>query len=241
MQKNTSSSSHRLLLLIAGVIVVALYQFIPYGRYLLYPVMILSTWVHEMGHGIAAIVSGGIFKNLHLFSDGSGVAYTIVLSKWQVSLVAAGGLLAPPIVGAFLLIFARFVPRMTLWVFVGVIALGSVIWLDKASSSSFLILLTWLVLVGLAVVGTRSLQRFAVQFVAVVLATDTVTRGVSYLFSTNAQVDGSSHPSDIIHVAQALPGPYQLWAAVLASMSLLILLAGLWFSLRSPKRFAKIS
>ncbi|KAI2503040.1 Peptidase M50B-like [Fragilaria crotonensis] len=45
------------------------------GRYILYPFKLLSTWVHEMSHGTAAILVGGKIKELKIFHDGSGSCY----------------------------------------------------------------------------------------------------------------------------------------------------------------------
>ena len=60
-------------LIIAGVLVIFLPQ-LPLGNYLLYPFTILTTWFHEMGHGLAALALGWEFERLVLLSDGSGYA-----------------------------------------------------------------------------------------------------------------------------------------------------------------------
>ena len=44
------------LVLLATVILTALLYVVPYGRYVAYPLMLLSTLVHEMGHGVAALL-----------------------------------------------------------------------------------------------------------------------------------------------------------------------------------------
>ena len=50
----------------------------PFGALLLYPFTILTTWFHEMGHGIAAILMGERFDHLLIFPDGSGLAMSEV-------------------------------------------------------------------------------------------------------------------------------------------------------------------
>jgi len=42
----------------------------------LYPFRLLVTFVHESGHGLAAILTGGHFQNFQVFDNGSGVART---------------------------------------------------------------------------------------------------------------------------------------------------------------------
>ena len=47
---------------------------IPLGGFVAYPLMLFSTLVHELGHGLTALLMGGSFKQMVIFSDGSGVA-----------------------------------------------------------------------------------------------------------------------------------------------------------------------
>ena len=44
-----------------------------------YPFLLLGTWFHEMGHGITALILGGKFEYLEIYSNGGGVAYTSYL------------------------------------------------------------------------------------------------------------------------------------------------------------------
>lgn len=60
-----------------------------YLTYVLYPFMIFSTWVHESCHGIAAILTGGGVKELYVYKDGSGLAYTYTSGEnWKRAFVA---------------------------------------------------------------------------------------------------------------------------------------------------------
>ena len=56
-----------------------------------------------MGHGLTALILGGHFTELKIFSNASGLAYSYAGDGVPSGLVAAGGLLAPPIVGALLI------------------------------------------------------------------------------------------------------------------------------------------
>ena len=55
-------------LILAGFIVLAL-PALPFGNYLVYPFTILTTWFHEMGHGLTALCrkSGG-HRRLAIFA-----------------------------------------------------------------------------------------------------------------------------------------------------------------------------
>ena len=47
---------------------------IPFGSTISYPLLMLSTLVHEMGHGLTALAVGGRFDSFQMWSNGSGVA-----------------------------------------------------------------------------------------------------------------------------------------------------------------------
>ena len=86
----------RVALIGAAIATVVLY-FIPFGNYVLYPLMLFSTFVHEMGHGLTAMVLGGDFLYFKMWADGSGVAaYAGHFSGFGKALTAAGGPIGPP-------------------------------------------------------------------------------------------------------------------------------------------------
>ena len=53
-----------------------------------YPFRLLMTFVHEFGHGIAAILTGGHFESFVIHSDGSGLAYSA--GGWRFIIIPAG-------------------------------------------------------------------------------------------------------------------------------------------------------
>jgi hypothetical protein len=80
------------------------------GSLLLYPFTILATWFHEMGHGIAAMLSGRGFERLLIFGDGSGVALSLRPADGYGltdALIAASGPLGPAVAGAVLIVCSR--------------------------------------------------------------------------------------------------------------------------------------
>ncbi len=53
-----------------------------------YPFRLLVTLVHELGHGLSALATGGRFLRFVVSPDGSGVAYTA--GGWRFVVIAAG-------------------------------------------------------------------------------------------------------------------------------------------------------
>ena len=58
----------------------------------------ISILVHEMGHGIAAILAGGYFQKFIMHPDGSGIAYSGGVGTIGRAFVALGGLIGPAVV-----------------------------------------------------------------------------------------------------------------------------------------------
>ena len=60
----TESQSNRvaLFLLLSVIATLLLYFVVPFGRLIAYPLVLLSTLAHELGHGIAAVLVGGDFE-----------------------------------------------------------------------------------------------------------------------------------------------------------------------------------
>lgn len=69
-----------------------------------YPFRLLLTMVHELGHGLAALVTGGEFIRFVIFPNGAGLAYTA--GGWRFVVIPAG-YLGVAIFGAALILLGR--------------------------------------------------------------------------------------------------------------------------------------
>ncbi|MXO61603.1 M50 family metallopeptidase [Qipengyuania oceanensis] len=205
----------------------------PIGAKLLYPFTILSTWFHEMGHGLMAMLVGGRFESLAIYADGSGAALSSYApGRLTDALIAAGGPFGPALAGAALILASRH-PRSTriaLAVLAGAILLSTLIWVRSLTG--------WLVLPPIALVlgliaarGSNEVRELTAQFVGVQAAISTY-RQTGYLFSQGGVVGGLPQRSDTQAMADALLLPYWFWGgAITVAIALL-----LWWSLRRALR-----
>lgn len=231
-------------LLLAGLVVVFLPS-LPFGAYLVYPFVILTTWFHEMGHGLAALAAGQDFQQLMIFANGSGVAQSAVAADagaWVRVAIAAGGPLGPSVVGALLILASarQRLWRPTLWLMAGAI-LASVL-LYVRSPTGLLVLP--LVAAGLCLVAWRgqpALARFSLQFVGL-LAAMSCLRDFDYLFTSATVVGGQQIISDTGQIAALTGLPHWLWASVILALSALMIGGSLKAALaeRRPKRPANV-
>jgi hypothetical protein len=201
------------------------------GGLLLYPFTILATWFHEMGHGIAAMLTGRGFERLLIFADGSGVALSLGPGdgyRLTDALIAASGPLGPAIAGALLIVSSRS-PAATRYALaaLGVALVASTaIWVRSPTG--------WLVLpalgiaiAALALRGSVPWRRFAIQLLGVQAAIS-AWQQFDYLFSPGGTVGGQLHRSDTGAIADVLLLPYWFWGAAISAA----ILALLWWSFR---------
>ena len=195
------------------------------GSLVLYPFTILATWFHEMGHGIAAIVTGASFERLLIFPDGSGLAQSILpasASGLTKALIAASGPLGPAIAVSLLIIASRTdkATRMALTAVGLALIISTVIWVQT--------LIGWLILPALGVAilalawrGTADQRQFGIQLLGV-QACISVWEQFSYLFSAGGSIGGELHRSDTSAIADALLLPYWFWGAAISAVIVLM-------------------
>jgi hypothetical protein len=196
------------------------------GSLLLYPFTILATWFHEMGHGVAAMLTGASFERLLIFPDGSGVAQSMRpadASRLTSALIAASGPLGPAIAGSLLIIASRTdkATRAALTVVGLALIVSTVIWVRTLTG--------WLVLpaLGIAILalawrGTAAQRRFGIQLLGV-QACISVWQQFGYLFSAGGSIGGELHRSDTSAIADALLLPYWFWGAAISAVIVVLL------------------
>ncbi|MEA5601946.1 M50 family metallopeptidase [Nostoc sp. UHCC 0252] len=219
--------------LVAAAIATALLWQLPGGDYILYPFTILATWFHEMGHGLMAILLGGQFQKLQIFSNGSGVAtYGIRLSLGPIgpAMVAAAGPMGPPLAGAALIMASRSFRAATLCLKIlgGFLLFSTLIWV-RSSFGLVAIPLLGFIILGIALKTPRWAQGFAIQFLGVQACVSTFHQ-LDYLFSWSA---GPLGLSDTAQMQRYLLLPYWFWGGLMAIASLVILVQSLRVAYRS--------
>lgn len=213
---------------------------IPFGSLLAYPLLLLSTLFHELGHGVLAMCTGGSFERFVLFADGSGMAFNTGVAQGVASaLVSAGGLVGPALVAAAA--FAAGRGARASRIFLGVIAVALLVAVALVVRNAFGIAFTATVALVLGYIAVRTSAATA-QLASVFLATQlalSVFSRADYLFTDVAHTGAGTIPSDTAHMASALGGTYWMWGLACGAFSLVVLLGGVawfWRVLREPAR-----
>ena len=210
-----------------SMLVTAVLYVVPFGRTIAWPLVLMSTLAHELGHGVTAALLGGHFQALRIYSDASGAAvWSGAFGRVAVATVAAAGLIGPA-VAAFVLLAVGRQPRRarTSLGILGVSLLGiALVVVRNPFGLLFTLLLgSVLLLVGLRFPGA---SQSVVIVLAVQLAFSVFSRS-DYLFTQTALTTAGPKPSDVAVMAQALFLPYWFWGAACGVLSVVILWAGI--------------
>jgi hypothetical protein len=220
-------------LVVAGLVVTML-PALPFGAYLIYPFAILTTWFHEMGHGLTAMLLGQHFEQLMIFPNGSGVAESQVsgeASRFTHAAIAAGGPIAPSAVGALLIVASAHPKawRPVLWLSAAVI-LGSVLIWVRSLTGLWVLPLVAGILGLMAWRASPAFARFSLQFLGV-LGAMSMLRDFNYLFTEQGMVDGQAMISDTGQIEAALGLPHWFWAGLILLISGVMVGAALKYAL----------
>lgn len=225
-------------LVLAGF-VVSLLPVLPFGEIIAYPFFILTTWFHEMGHGLTAALLGQSFERLVLLPNGSGYAEYLIsgeASRLVQAAISIGGPLAPSVVGSALIVASAHPRawRWTLWAMVAAILASTVIWVRSATG-------WWALPVAAAVLGlvawraSGGFQRFTLQFLGLTAAWS-VFGAWRYFLTEQIVIDGQAQLSDTGAIAAVLLLPYWFWAGVILVTSATMFFFSLRYALADKRR-----
>ena len=221
-------------LILAAVLVVFL-PALPLGNYLVYPFVILSTWFHEMGHGLTALALGFGFERLEILPSGSGLAMTRVpddSSAFSRALISAGGPMGPAIVGSLLILASaqqRFW-RPALITLAVIIGISTIIWV-RSAVGWIVLPLVGLALMAIAIKASEGVTRFTLQFLGIQAALSMFAQW-DYLMMESAVIGGRSMPSDTGAIEAELGLPHWLWAGLIVVLATAMILASLKHALK---------
>ena len=219
---------HHGVLLLSGAVMLLLANS-RFTRPLLHPLDLLSTWVHELSHGLAAIAVGGRIDRLHIYWNASGLAKTrFPPGKLRAGLIFSAGYLGTALVGGLALGVRGLAGPTALLLLAGALGLSTLLWVrNVAGFVSLGGVAAALVAAALYLPADATRLLWGVLALAIAL---NAWMGVRSLFGKKAvHVGGETRWTDAAMVSQVWGGPHWLWAGLWALFTLAATGAGLWF------------
>jgi hypothetical protein len=213
----------RLLLVGAALVVTWLLWDTP----VVYPIRIFATFLHEISHGLAAVLTGGSIERITVESDGSGVCWT--RGGWRIAVIPAG-YLGSMLWGSLILIGACRTRQDKLIAFV--LGAGLLLVCALYVRTPFALVSGLLLGAGLAAAGIWVGEK-GVDPVLVFLGT------VSCLYAlfdirTLWQVSGTGRNDADAFSKEVLPLPAGVWVVVWGALAVAGLVVSLVIALRNP-------
>lgn len=190
----------------------------PWGHLLLYPFTLFSTWVHECGHAVMVVLTGGSVTAITIEPDTSGLTQSLMPpGRLARGLVASSGYLGASAVGCLLIAASRVQKRARpiLWTIGAFMLFTVVIWMRNVFGA--VVVLAWgVALVALARKSSGRASRFLLSVLGIQVALNAV-----FSIRTLFLVRG---PSDADTMARLFVAPAWVWAAawMIASVAMLL-------------------
>jgi len=183
----------------------------PWGKLLLYPFKLFTTWVHECGHALVTLMVGGTVSSIVIEPDTSGVTRSLLpAGRMARGLVASSGYLGASVVGCLLMAATRVEKwaRAVVWTVGALMLLTLVVWMRNLFG--FVVVLAWGAgLVALARKAGGEASRFVLSLLAI-------------------QVDGGHSDAETMATLFLLPA--WLWASAWMLVSVGMLAWTLWMT-----------
>lgn len=214
--------------IVAFLVVLVLWN-VPQLDFVLYPVRLFVTFVHEAGHGLAAILTGGHFENFRVDPSTAGVALTSGGARW---LVLPAGYLGAALFGALLFYITNTMPypRTISLILAILVAVITILFTDLLSTAFLVGLGSALVLLALWRYADRSVNLLVLDALAILTGLNVVLDLVALVSHSNAAMgevlnDAAAFSRDVAPIF-----PPVVWAIIWTIIALLLLGAAVYFS-----------
>lgn len=233
----TTEPKARALLIVASLVTLAL-CFVPnpYYEVILWPIRLFVTMIHESGHAVATVISGGSVNYIQIHASGEGVTWS-AYPPWAYGLVLSGGYLGTTLFGALLLQITRFSGHQTSLRLVGGYVLAvTLLWANNPIDNLFT-LVTGITIAVLLFTAAKYLTPAAAGFLVSFLAVQCCLNAIGdlriLLYLTTAM---PGQDNDAVFMSQHYPLPPTFWAGLWAVCAVGILTASLWSYLRTTSK-----
>lgn len=213
--------------LVAAGIVFVLWN-IPQLEFILYPFRLFVTFVHEAGHSVMAVLTGGRVIGFEVFSNGTGVATTAGGNRL---LILPAGYLGAALFGAALFYLTNIVPYpRKISLVLGTLLILVSLYLRATNIALVVGVVSGLALVFLGLRGGAAVNILVLNVLALMTGLNAVLDLLFLVRNSDAGLNGIANDAAAFS-ALTLGIPAAVWALVWAVLAVVMLAAAAWFSI----------
>ncbi len=207
---------------------------LPFFDFLLYPFRLFVTFIHEAGHSLMAIFTGGRVIGFEVFSNGAGIATT---SGGIRALILPAGYLGAAFFGAALFYFvnATSFPRkiaLVLGTFLIVISL----FMGAQGIALIVGMLSGLALIFLSLRSTPLVNILVLDVLAIITGLNAVMDLLFLVGNSSVGMSGLRNDAAAFTNQIAPLVPPAVWALIWCALAVFMLGAAVWYSVIAPLR-----
>lgn len=227
-------SDRRLLLTALAAVVVFILWNIPQLDFLLYPFRLFVTYVHESGHGTAALLTGGQFRGFEIFANGSGQAITAGGSRL---LILPAGYLGAALFGAILFYLNnRFHRSKIIAVILGIgLIIYSILFGHIAILSLIVGSVFGIALIALGWKANDYVNSFILNILAILTGLNAVLDVYQLIGNSGASL-GDVRNDAAAFSAEVFFLPAAFWALLWSLIAIVMLGIAVWYGVIRPLR-----
>lgn len=190
------------------------FAIMPFSGFIIYPITLFVTYVHEMCHALVALATGGHVDRIEIHADGSGVTWTSGGVQW---LINFAGYLGTVLIGLFSIHLIRtgVNAKMILSAFLAIMA-GSMLF--AGFHSMFTTVWALIIAGGLFFVITLNMNRAVVEFVATFISIQLLLNAF-YDLKVLFFLSGTGVHTDAVNMQQDTGIPAIFWACLWIGIS----------------------
>lgn len=230
--------SHRqrdLLIVAAAVVIVFILWNVPQLDALLYPFRLFVTYVHEAGHGLMALLTGGHFIRFEIYASGAGQAITAGGSR---ALILPAGYLGAALFGAALFYAVnRLRSTRTISFILGMVLIGFSLLFGRFSPTALAVGVAFgVVLILLGYKANREVNALVLNVLAIITGLNAVL-DVFFLVGSSGAALGNVRNDAAAFTADVFPlVPAPIWALIWVVLAVFILGMAFWYAVVRPLR-----
>jgi hypothetical protein len=232
---NAVRRNNRLLITALAVVVVFILWNVETLAFLLYPFRLFVTYVHEAGHGTAALLTGGEFLRFEVFPNGTGFAVTRGGSQL---VILPAGYLGAALFGAVLFFLTHHFHRSRLLsLLIGIGLIGFSILFGRVSLVALIVgVLFGVVLIVLAWYTNESINTFVLSLLSILTSLNAVFDVWSLVGNSDAMLGDVRNDAAAFSATVAPLIPGSVWAFLWSLLAIIMLGVSVWLSIVRPMR-----